>query len=151
MKKKSDKKVLSEPSARKLGMYKPAETKSALIASLQNGCTVTSACLAANIQRSTFYAWRNEDKSFNAKVEETRVNLVGIAEDSLLANVEYGKEASVFFALCNWAPDKYRHVNKIEHSGKIDDGSSELKEVSVETLKAIRVLLENANTELKKN
>lgn len=101
----------------KKGPYKPNGTKQAILKSLCNGSTITAACKAAKVGRNAFYEWITEDQNFKKQVDEARLSQVCVAEDKLFENVKAGREASIFYFLGNRAADKWRSVNRVEHSG----------------------------------
>ena len=126
------------------------EVKPVIIASLEKGSTVAAACRGAKITRDTFYRYCKEDSEFKKQVEEAQQSGITVVEDELFKNAtKRHVTVAQFFYLCNRAPDKWKNIQRIEHSGKIDDGSALLAKISSEDLKRIREILENGNSNTK--
>jgi len=82
---------------------------------------ITQACEAAHIDRKTYYEWRKKYPDFDQKCDEVEASLVDIAESALLENIKKGKEASIFFFLCNRVPEKWQSIQKVEHTGNANN------------------------------
>lgn len=84
-----------------------------------NTGNVAKACRAANIARSTFYKWLDEDPKFQEAYKETKESLIDFAESQLHANIKAKKEASIFFFLKTQAKDRgYIEKQEIDHTTK---------------------------------
>lgn len=91
-----------------------------MIASILDGATVTAACSAAGISKTTFYRWRNTEAAFLADTEAAFDRRVQHVEDSLYQVAVSGKPSGVnaaIFWLCNRAYRHWRNISTIEHRG----------------------------------
>ena len=120
MKKQSKSRYTAKKQKRFLEVYK------------KTGAYIFVACDAIGVTRKTYYEWRKTCPVFDEKCDEIEDSLVGFAESHLMQNIKAGKEASIFFFLCNRAPDRWRHIQTIEHGGDTD--------------KPFRIILENVDT-----
>jgi len=92
----------------------------AILESLTNGATITEACKAAGIERSTLWRWQQKYPSVREAVEFALQARIEIVEDALFKKAAMGHVTAMIFWLCNRAPDRWRNVQKIEHSGKVE-------------------------------
>tara|TARA_Y100000593_G_C4179094_1_gene271105 strand:- start:29 stop:436 length:408 start_codon:yes stop_codon:yes gene_type:complete len=60
---------------------------------------VSTACKKANIARSTFYQWYNEDSEFRDKVDELEDISLDFAESKLFEQMNNGNVTSIIFYL----------------------------------------------------
>lgn len=97
----------------------------AILESLRGGATKTDACKAAGVGRTTFYDWLKADETLGPRVEEAQAEAIEIVEGSLFKAATtpnkagtYNTVAQIFF-LCNKAPDRFKNVKDIRHSGGI--------------------------------
>ena len=98
-----------------------AESKKNFLDAFENvAANISATCKAVGISRETYYDWCKNDEMFAKGCESIKKSLIDIAETQLMINVRKGKEASLFFFLCNRAPDRWKNIQRIEHSGKID-------------------------------
>lgn len=94
--------------------------KEAVLESLSNGATITAACKAAGVGRTTFYKWIEEDVEFAEAVSHSENASIITVEDALFRNATLGGKgfgdttAQIFF-LCNRDPDRWQNVNKVQH------------------------------------
>ena len=86
---------------------------------IKNACNISQTCKAIDIDRGTYYLWTEKDPEFVLKVEEARDALRELAESQLFKNIISGKEPSLFFFLVNRYPDRWRNIQKVEHSGEV--------------------------------
>ena len=121
MKKNSNSKHRKKPDKADTVEKRIAKSKKNFLVAFENtAANISAACKAVGISRETYYQWYDKDKDFAAKCDEIRQSLIDAAETQLMINVRKGKEASLFFFLCNRAPDRWKNIQRIEHSGKID-------------------------------
>jgi predicted transcriptional regulator len=74
--------------------------KESLLKSLEQSLgVVTVACRQADIPRSTFYKWLNEDKEFTEQVKEMANVALDFAESALHKQIQDGIPASTIFYL----------------------------------------------------
>jgi len=87
----------------------------------KNVTNISRSCKAMSVDRTTYYGWRKADKVFDKACDDVELSILDFAESALKENISKGKEASIFFYLCNRAPTKWRNVQKIEneHSGAL--------------------------------
>ncbi len=74
---------------------------------------ISRAAKQIGINRETFYEWYNTDKVFAKAVDDINESLIDNAESILSKNIKAGKEASLFFFLCN--KGKKRLWQSIQH------------------------------------
>ena len=85
--------------------------------------TLAGAAEEAGVNASTIWRWRAADAEFDARVKLAITNFdtlrVQLVEDSLFQRLEKGEAsaAEVIFFLCNRAPDRWRSVQRLEHTG----------------------------------
>ena len=80
-------------------------------------CNISQACKASGIGRTTFYGWKKDFPVFAEQCDEIEKSLIDYTESKLLKNIKDGKETSIFFFLCNRAPERWKHIQRIEHTG----------------------------------
>jgi hypothetical protein len=74
--------------------------KESLLKSLeQNLGVVTVACKAADIPRSTYYKWLNEDKDFADEVKDIENVALDFAESQLHQQIQSGNTSATIFYL----------------------------------------------------
>lgn len=86
----------------------------------QKACNISETCEAIGISRETYYDWIKTDKAFAEAVKIENEKLIDMAETQLMINIRQGKEASLFFYLVNRKPDRWKSIQKVEHSGKVE-------------------------------
>ena len=83
-----------------------------------NACSITNACKAAAINRSTYSEWKSKDLAFNKACLEAEEQVKDWGESQLYKQMQNGNTAATIFFLCNKAKDRgWRHVQNIEYSG----------------------------------
>ena len=97
-----------------------ATTLDAILASLRQGATISSACAAAHLAVSTLTEWRKTDDKIKQDVLEARESTILLAEGALFEKALTGSLGHLAFFLCNRAPDRWQNVNKVEHSGGLN-------------------------------
>jgi len=65
----------------------------------KNACNVGESCLKANIGRTTFYNWYNQDEGFQIEIENIREGLLDYAESKLFKHIQDGNLTAVIFFL----------------------------------------------------
>lgn len=81
---------------------------------LREGYTITAASKAMGITRQTYYEAASKIPEFAAEVHQARDQVTEIIEDSLYKQALDGNTTATIFWLCNRAPHRWRHVQKIE-------------------------------------
>ncbi len=99
-------------------------TIDAVLASLMGGSTLEAACGAARVHVSTFRRWRNEDEELDQDAEVAIQSTIQSVESALLKKAlgtDSGHVTAAIFYLCNRAPDRWQHVNRVinEHTGNV--------------------------------
>ena len=95
--------------------------KKRLLVALRAGATRTAACGSVGIDRTTFYSALKKDEIFVREVEEAELSVLKKVEGYLLKNCARGKEASIFFFLCNRNKEHWQHRQTIEQNVKIEE------------------------------
>jgi hypothetical protein len=93
--------------------------KEALIKNLEAGNTVTKACNNVKVSRDTYYRWKHEDEAFAKAVIIAKESRIEIVEDANFASAVKGNVTAQIFFLCNRDPNRWKHVSRVEHSGKL--------------------------------
>ena len=95
--------------------------KKAIIASLEQTLgVVTTACTKADIPRSTFYKWYNEDEEFKKEVDEIQNITLDFAESQLFKQIkENNTTATIFYLKTKGKNRGYIERQEIQHSGEI--------------------------------
>jgi len=90
------------------------KAKNKLLRELEKGGNVYLTCLKTNINRSTYYRWKNEDKEFKSKADRAerqgRKNNCDIAEQALMLNVRDKKMDAIKYLLSHHSP-RYKTKN----------------------------------------
>ena len=95
--------------------------KEAIIKSLAGASSITDACRKADIGRDAFYRWLITDKKFKEDIKVAQDSRVGVVEDALFISAVKDKNVTAqIFLLCNRAKDFWHNVNKVEHSGSLN-------------------------------
>lgn len=81
---------------------------------------IAATCRAVGINRSTYYEWRSKYPEFNEACHEAEEALIDFAESKLIENLQAGREASLFFFLCNRAPERWKNIQHVKASGRFE-------------------------------
>ena len=65
----------------------------------KKGCNVSATCAALNIDRSTFYLWRNKSEKLDEKLKEVEESLIDFTESKLLEKISEGDMTAIIFHL----------------------------------------------------
>lgn len=95
--------------------------KKKLLNALKAGATRSAAAGASGISRTTFYEAIDRDDKLRNEVEEAELSVLKKVEGYLLKNCARGKEASIFFYLCNKDKTNWQHRQTIEQKIKIEE------------------------------
>lgn len=83
----------------------------------RKGCNVSTACVAADIARKTFYNWIKE-KNFGQAVKDAEEQLHDMVESHLVSHIQGGNaKVAMFFAKTKMKHRGYTHKQEVEHSG----------------------------------
>lgn len=81
---------------------------------------ITTACKMANIRRSTYYQWYNDDEEFKRQVQDVDNVTLDFAESALHKQINEGNASStIFFLKTRGKRRGYVEKQEIEHSGEI--------------------------------
>ena len=107
--------------------------KKILIESLENSLGIIStACSKANISRSSFYKWYNEDEEFRKKVDEIDNVKLDFVESQLFKNIQNLKEKSIIFYLQHKG-HKRGYIQK--QNINLTSNEEEIKKIEIEIVK----------------
>ena len=87
----------------------------AIFKSLEGGASVLQSCRAANIDPATLWHWRKKNERLDRKIYNIVESRIQIAEDQLFKKVLEGHAVSMFFFLCNRAPDRWHNIADIKN------------------------------------
>jgi hypothetical protein len=76
------------------------------------------ACAKVGITRQTYYNWLKKNKKFKKQVEEILKGRNEILEDVMMKTALKGNPTMQIFLACNWMPEKYRNIQKVDIEGK---------------------------------
>jgi len=109
--------------------------KKAIIAALEQTLgVVTTACTKADIPRSTFYKWYNEDLSFKKDVDDIQNITLDFAESQLFKQIkDNNTTATIFFLKTKGKNRGYIERQEIEHSGQIQNVNVTINKKDEET------------------
>lgn len=95
------------------------EAQDRFLAAYQESCIVGEAAKASGVTRRTLYRWKDADREFASRWEETRRyvrdNLEGIA----YKRADEGSDTLVIFLLKSLDPGRYRESVNVKHGGKV--------------------------------
>jgi len=86
----------------------------------QNSGSFTNACKAVKITRQIVYYTISNDPKFKQDKEDID-NLIDDAVESRLFALTKKSPVACFFWLCNRRKDQWKNIQKLEHTGNIDD------------------------------
>jgi len=80
-----------------------------LLQLLSEGCSISQACAAVGIGRTTVYRWLESDPDFAHALDTARTRMIAAAERTLLHAIERGDTRAAMWLLERLAPE-YRPV-----------------------------------------
>lgn len=81
-------------------------------------CVVSPSCRAADVGRTTFYEWCNNNPKFKAAVEDCKTSVKDFGESALFSLINKGNPAAtIFFNKCQNKDRGYVERQEIEHTG----------------------------------
>jgi len=111
-----------------------------LLQLLSEGCSISQACAAVGIGRTTVYRWLESDPDFANALDMARTCMIAAAERTLQRAIEHGDTRAAMWLLERLAPE-YRPVRPVPgpHTPEAQDYRLELEvvdapEVSLEEL-----------------
>ena len=96
--------------------------KESLLKSLEQSLgVVTVACKKAEVPRSTYYKWLNEDSDFKREVEDIENIALDFAESQLFKQIQGGNPTSTIFYLKTKAKDRgYIERREYDVNGSVE-------------------------------
>lgn len=82
------------------------------------GATISSIAQACDVSMPTVRTWMERHKPFLDAVNEARAVVDDSAESSMMRSIRAGNVTAQIFWLCNRRPDRWRHVQRVEHTGE---------------------------------
>ena len=64
-----------------------------------NGGNIKQSCIKANMGRSTYYGWIDDDKEFENEVRDVNEELLDFTESQLMKHITKGKLTAIIFYL----------------------------------------------------
>ncbi len=118
--------------------------KETVLKSLENGVTMTKACIAAGTNKVTIWRWRKEDQEFDDAILSILDSRVQVVEDALFvnatSNTKAGDTTAQIFFLKNRSKGRWKDKQEIEHSGKLELNEEETNKLIELAERAIREL-----------
>lgn len=103
------------------------EQRRIFLDAIGKGMSVSSACKAADIGRTTAYRWRKTNKPFAKAWDEAEQDGIDRLEDRALAMAHAGDAKLIMFLLKAKRPEKYRESVAHTHSGGFDVNLDEVR------------------------
>ena len=76
-----------------------------LLQLLSEGCSISQACAAVGIGRTTVYRWLESDTEFARALDTARTRMIAAAERTLLHAIEHGDTRAAMWLLERLAPE----------------------------------------------
>lgn len=119
-----------------------ANKKKAIEALRSTAGNITAACTAANISRTQFHKWRNEDPEFAQIVADVSDSAIDMAETALMKQIQDGNTACIIFLLKTRGKERgYVERQEFDHRGK-DGGAIQFENIPLEDRIAALEILE---------
>lgn len=119
-----------------------ANKKKAIEALRSTAGNITAACTAANISRTQFHKWRNEDPEFAQIVSDVSDSAIDMAETALMKQIQDGNTACIIFLLKTRGKERgYVERQEFDHRGK-DGGAIQFENIPLEDRIAALEILE---------
>jgi len=127
-------------------MRKTKKTLTVIFDELEKTGLISSACAKAQIPRSTFYRWYNNDLEFRLRVDDTvkigRGNMVDFAESKVIKNIQEGSQRAAEFYLRH-NDDRYKSSYSRDFAHQIEIAKDKYRQ-EFESITAIRSALFDA-------
>lgn len=127
-------------------MRKTKKTLNTIFDELEKTGLISSTCAKAQIPRSTFYRWYNNDLEFRLKVDDTvkigRANMVDFAESKVIKNIQEGSQRAAEFYLRH-NDDRYKNSYSRDFAHQIDMAKNKYRK-EFESITALRSALFDA-------
>ncbi len=92
-----------------------------LLQLLSEGCSISQACAAVGIGRTTVYRWLESDPEFANALDMARTRMIAAAERTLQGAIEHGDTRAAMWLLERLAPE-YRPVRPAQpHTPEAQD------------------------------
>ena len=95
------------------------QQKKAAIDAYREYGTVSAACLAADIGRSTWYRWKKEDAEFAEAVAEAEEDVADSLEKEAIRRAKESSDTLLIFLLKGHKPEKYKDRVHQDISGEL--------------------------------
>ncbi len=112
---------------RRAKAFTPTKRK-AFLASLRRGSSIPEAAAAVGVDRTTPHKAMKSERAFASQVEDAQASATRTVTNALWKKAKGGNVTASIFFLCNRDPDRWKHVNKVEVTGK-DGGPVRYDEV----------------------
>ena len=120
-----------------------ANKKKAIEALRSTAGNITAACTAANISRTQFHKWRNEDPEFAQVIADVSESAIDMGETALMKQIQDGNTACIIFLLKTRGKDR-GYVERVEHDHRGKDGGAiQYENIPLEIRIAALEMLEN--------
>lgn len=119
-----------------------ANKKKAIEALRSTAGNITAACTAANISRTQFHKWRNEDPEFAQVIADVSESAIDMGETALMKQIQDGNTACIIFLLKTRGKHRgYIESTQVEHMGK-GGGAIQFENIPLEDRIAALEILE---------
>jgi len=121
-----------------------ANKKKALDALKSTMGNITAACLAADISRSQFYKWRDDDPEFDQAFKDVLESALDMGETALMKQIQDGNTACIIFLLKTRGKERgYVERQEVDHRGK-DGGAIQFENIPLaDRIAALEILERN--------
>lgn len=90
-----------------------------LVENLRQGNSVLKSCNNAKVSRPEFYYQYRVNEKFRIAVEDAKLSRCIILEDAAFKKATEGNATLIIFLLCNWLPEKYKHLSQLSLEHKL--------------------------------
>jgi transposase-like protein len=94
--------------------------RAVLVELIAEGSNLSEAARAVGINRSTLFRWRQADPEFDKAIRSAFVASVEALKREAERRAMNGSDKLLMFLLCNYAPDQFSNLQKLEHSGSLN-------------------------------
>lgn len=94
---------------------KRIDNQTIVVTFAKKGCNVSATCSALNINRSTFYEWRNKDPKLDLMLSDESESIIDFTESKLIEKIQEGDITAIIFMLKTRGKSR-GYVERIENN-----------------------------------
>lgn len=101
-------------------MVRKEENKETFLEMLKKtGGVIVKACESANVSRSQYYRWMEQDVEFRERVNEINEGMIDFVESKLMQQIQAGDTTATIFYLKTKGKNR-GYIEKVQLDGKMD-------------------------------